>query len=199
MPTMLNVRQNEGADHSTVNRDLRILADGLTSQGFDVRSPAWEDMEFLRVTNVRGMLCEVSINSTGRVCWECRLCNGSHHDPVQVVNMVSGILGSDNSRFSGRPPMHCLDLSLKAMVGRALSAQGMDVRLAVLYQDELVYEVCAEVEVTNPVQRDRGRVLVADDGSIRWECHLQSLTKAGGISAAEIADTVATALAGRNN
>lgn len=102
---MLTVRQNVGTDNSLVYRDLRIVADGLTSQGFDVRSPAWEDAEFLRVTNVRGMLCEVTINSTGRVCWECRLCNGSHHDPAHVVNMVSGILGSDNSRFSGRPPM----------------------------------------------------------------------------------------------
>jgi hypothetical protein len=198
---MLNVRQSKGADNSAVNEDLRIVADGLTSQGFDVRSPAWEDTQFLRVTNVRGMLCEVTISSTGRVFWECRrLCDGGgQHDAAQVVKMVTGILGSGVASSAEQPMKHPPGLTLKGRVGRALAERGMDVRLAVLFQDELSYEVYAEIEVTNPAQRERGRVLVADDGSIRWECHLRHLaTRTGGVSPSEIAESVAMALAGRN-
>ncbi len=45
----------------------------------------------------------------------------------------------------------------------------MAVRLEI-FEDQVSFEVSAEISVTNPHCPERGRVHVADDGALMWEC-----------------------------
>jgi hypothetical protein len=41
-----------------------------------------------------------------------------------------------------------------------------------VYEDQFSYEVSAEILVTNRDRPERGRMHVADDGALMWECDL---------------------------
>jgi hypothetical protein len=75
-------------------------------------------------------------------------------------------------------------------VGRDMKARGMTVTLSVIEDDES-YNVFADVVITNPVQRERGKVRVDSDDRVYWECYSDEI--AGGPG--ELAGTVADALA----
>lgn len=85
--------------------------------------------------------------------------------------------------------------ALKGVVGRALAGNGMTVRVQVSYQDDISYEIYAEIVVTNPAKAGHGKVRVADYASIQWEC---SLAGPGGLRPGDIAQTIASALAGHS-
>jgi hypothetical protein len=77
----------------------------------------------------------------------------------------------------------------------AVRERGLDARLGAVSQDEAACEVDAEVEVTNPLQNDRGKVWVTDEGVVRWECRLSDPAQGiSGIDPEEIARTIASSL-----
>jgi len=109
--------------------------------------------------------------------------------------MVLAMLGADAAPH-GRLTRGHRSLTLKGAVGRALAERGMRVGLEVLYTDDSCYEVCTAIVVTNQARPGRGRVQVADDNTIRWECRVSDPSgERPGISPEEIADAIARALA----
>jgi hypothetical protein len=127
----------------------------------------------LKITNARGMFCELSIGDEGSVTWECRPFSGGATRPVAIAGMALAALGSEpRADVPGASPALFPGLTLKGAAGWALREHGMQVVLRVLDCDDARCEVYAEIEVTNPVRRDRGTVHVDDDGLVLWESHL---------------------------
>jgi hypothetical protein len=199
MTTTYTSRQHESTDDGATNEALHTVADRLTDHGFDITGPAWEQSYHMHLTNVRGALCEVDLNENGAVVWEYRPLYGTSITPSQIVDMVKSILGTSSANDHDLALKSCPDLTLKGMVGRSLAECGMGVCLKVIHQDDVNFEVYAEIEVSNPSQPTRGNVRVADDSTIRWECCLSSPSAgAEGMQPRDIAEIIARALAGRN-
>jgi hypothetical protein len=146
------------------------------------------------MTNVRGALCEIDFTGDGRIVWEYRRCHGFSLDPDEITGMVLGILGA-TGQYPGLAPVP--GLTFKGVVGRALTARGMAVRLVLIHCDELNFDVYAEIEAVNPDRPDRGLVNVADDGTVRWECALVG-SLGSGLGPGDVAEIIATALAGQH-
>lgn len=175
---------------------LQAMADVLTSHAFDVRSPVWENARVMSITNARGVLCDLSLHADGRVRFECLPCPGTFTSPAHTVATVLAVLGAGM-----RDPDAVLltphqGLTFKGAVARTLAGYGMNARLNVIHRDEADFDIYAEVEVTNPVLPGRGRVSVADDGSLGWDCAFSDpATDPAGLGPVQIADIVAQALA----
>ena len=170
------------------------IADTLTDSGFDVRSPAWEDSISLKVTNARSALCELTLNSDGRVTWDYCTYDGGRTSAEHMISIVLDLLSpawdeATTFRMSALP-----DVTLKGLVGRALVERGMHVTLSPQARDEQFFEAYAEIASTNPAEPGRGIVRVADHGAICWACRLQQVGSSGGLSIDEIARTIAQAL-----
>lgn len=170
------------------------IADHLTGRDFDVRNPEWDGSHLLKVTNARGFWCEVLVSAGGLVEWECRPCDGGLADPARTAEMVRRVLGGN----AGDRPAEALPsrLGFTSIVGRMLANSGMDVSVQA-YQDSIFFEVCSEINVTNPVRPGRGRARVADDGLMVWQCRIK--TQPGddlALDSGEIASTIAQALTG---
>jgi hypothetical protein len=179
-----------------VYRALHVVADGLTAHGFDTRSPTWERSYHLDVTNVRGALCEVNLAEGGKATWEYRRCHSCRADPMQIVDMVTSVLGAGDRGHRKGPARYLPDLTLKGVVGRALVEHGMSVCLREIHRDDVNFEIYAEIEAANPADPGRGKVRVADDGTIRWECSFHDLVAAAdGLQPSDIAEAIARALA----
>jgi hypothetical protein len=196
MTAPATARWREPAGTDATRQALRTLADTLTGHAFDIRSPVWEHAQTLAITNARGVLCDVSLYGDGRAAFECLPCPGALTSPAHTVSKVLRILGAGT-----RDPGTVLltphqGLTFKGTVGRTLAAYGMSARLDLILRDEVNYDIYAVVEVANPAQPGRGKVRVADDGSLRWECALRDPVTAVGLGPAEIAGIIAGALAG---
>jgi hypothetical protein len=181
-------------DSSAAEMIIETVADALCSRGFDVRNPAKDESSYLRITNVRGTLCELTIHDSGVADWEYRSCDGSQPDPTLMTTIAMCILDPAPGNYG--PVPHDPHLTLKGMIGRALADQGMLVSLHVLDTDRLFFDVYAEIAVTNPAQRDRGTIRVSDDGAIWWQCRILQDQESciHGLELGEIADTIARAL-----
>jgi hypothetical protein len=174
---------------------MLAMADGLIAEGFDVRSPASDGSSYMKITNVWGMRCELTITDSGIMTWENHSRHGSNTDPARITALAAEFLGActDNASPSGRYS----DLTLKGAVGQMLVEHGMQVTLQVLGTDQTCFEVYAEVEVSNPRQPTRGMVRVADDGGIWWECQVAipgRPSQVPGLELAEVTRTIASAL-----
>lgn len=53
-------------------------------------------------------------------------------------------------------------------VGREMQARGLVVTLNT-YEDQVFFDSCAEIEITNPARPERGLVFVGGDGIVQWE------------------------------
>jgi hypothetical protein len=192
-------RRNEQANGGLADRAVCAIADGLTVQGFDIRRPAGDRSRFLKITNARGMFCELAMEHEGTVTWECRPFSGGATRPAAIAAMVLTVLGSEpHADCCSASPALFPGLTLKGAAGQTLREHGMQVYLRVLDCDEARCEVYAEIEVTNPARRDRGTVHIDDDGLVLWESHLSH--PAGdrlGIGPEEIVRTIAGVLTGR--
>jgi len=196
MSAAIAAQRNERADGELADQAMCAIADGLTAQGLDIRSPAGERSRFLKITNARGVFCELSIGDQGSVTWECRPFSGSATRPAAIAGLVLAALGSEPcADYHSASSVVFPGLTLKGAAGRALREHGMQVFLHVLDCDDARCEVYAEIEVTNPARRDRGTVHVDDDGLVLWESHLSHpASGTPGIDPEEITRTIAGAL-----
>jgi hypothetical protein len=194
--TELLVQQNEQGSSAT-RKAMHAVADGLTSRALDVSGPEWDGSQYLKITNVRGVLSEITIRDDGSVEWEYTSSHDSQADPAHFTDVVRSVLGDDVARDRSVLPARPRSMTLKGMVGWACQQRGMCASVEVVYIDPAFFEVYSEVEVTNPAQPARGRVRVSDEPALRWGCRIAGrATGIPGISVTEITDTVAGALTG---
>ena len=168
------------------------IADELTASSLDVRNPEWDGSQFLKVTNVPGIVCEVLVGADGSVEWEWRPLDSRKADPAWTAEAVLRILGADATAHPPAAPAG--QFSFKSVVGRMLADCGMRVCVNVQV-DQRFFEVYSEILVTNPERPGRGSACVGDDGSVFWQCRISEQPgDAGALDPGEIARMVARAL-----
>jgi hypothetical protein len=149
---------------------MRLVADGLTASGLEVRLPEGEHRRRLTI-GCPGARCALPVSDYGLVEWECRPQPGSDADPGQVADLATALLTGrtgDHPRRGdgyGKP-----GITLKGIVGLELEARGLDVELEV-YEDKERFDARALIVVTNPAAGDAATVQVADDGCVTWSCY----------------------------
>jgi hypothetical protein len=172
---------------------MRAVGEKLAACGFDVRGPDCEGGRSLTVTGLRDTMCEVTVEDSGLVTWEYR--PGDSADPDKVAARVMRLLTDGRPAvLAGRRDRPEPRTGLKGLVGRRLQTRGLAVCLEV-YEDQVAYEVAAEISVTNPDCSERGRVNVTDDGELMWECgygeHGSDTEAIAGLIAAILAEDIA--------
>lgn len=146
---------------------LRLVADGLTDSGLDVRPPE-RDESCRLVIACTGARCTLAVNDWGDAEWDyCPGC-GDHADPKQLADLATALLTGHVDDF---PRLgHGYDhegITLKGIVGLELKARGLDVDLAV-YPDEDYFAAHAEIVVTSPGSEKDTKVFVTDHGGLTW-------------------------------
>lgn len=174
-----------------------VIADGLSSHHLDVGSPGWDGAQLLKVTNVPGTLCYISVAADGAVEWEHWPCEGRQADPACTAAMVLGILGADDASTVAVPAAGCrCSVSFTGVAGRILVGCGLRVVVRA-YPDQEALEVYSDIEVTSPDRPERGTVRVAGDGSLAWCCRARVAPEdEGALDLAEVAGIIARALTG---
>lgn len=173
---------------------MRAVAEKLAAHGFDVRGPYWEEGRSLTISGLRDTMCEVTVEDSGLVTWEYRPGDSAGPDKVaaRVMRLLTDGRPAVPARRQDQPePRTAL---MKGIVGRRLATRGLAVCLEV-YEDQVAYEVAAEISVTNPDCPERGRVNVTDDGELMWECgyeeHGSDTGAIAGLIAAILAEDIA--------
>src|SRR6266566_3787403 len=166
---MVDDNDNAAVHHRGPGAAMHMVAEKLTAHGFDVRGPEWEEGRRLRVTNLPGTTCEVTVED-GFVTWEYWRWASKGADPDRLAGQVMRLLTGDAATLlpSGAAA-RSVRVGMQGIVGRELKAKGLDVDLDI-YADHGAFEVIAEIVVTNPAHPERGRVRVGDEAGLLWEC-----------------------------
>lgn len=192
MRAVLRTAEEEEAGIDAAALAMNVIADGLKGCGLDICGPEFEGWHYLIIGNTPGFPCEVSV-CDGAAEWEYRPVHNAHAGPAHITGIALNLLGAGATGFRTLPP-ESPGPTLKSTVGRALAKSGMQVRLEIICKDESFFEVYSEIEVTNPAQPSRGRVWIADDSTLRWQCDLYGAGQETGITPAGIATAIAKAL-----
>jgi hypothetical protein len=147
---------------------LRLVADGLTGAGLDVRPPADADGCRLDIA-MPGARCTLAVGEGGSAEWEYWPWSADDADPGLTADLATVLL---TGRSGPQPRLGSghqrENVTFKGIVGLELKARGLDVELAV-YTDETAFDVFAEIVVTLPGAGGvGGQVCVADDGGLTW-------------------------------
>jgi hypothetical protein len=146
---------------------LRLVADGLTDSGLDVRLPERDGSCRLAIA-CGGARCTLAVNDWGDAEWDYCPGSGDHADPKQLADLATTLLTGRVGAFPRRGRGYDHEgITLKGVVGLELKARGLDVDLAV-YSDEDYFDTCAEVVVTSPGSEDGAKVFVTDNGDLTW-------------------------------
>jgi hypothetical protein len=168
---------------------VRVVAEMLAGRGFEVQGPVPEDERHLAVVGAARARCEIGLDN-GRLFSYYFPAAGADTDPAELCGMVLRILGVDAGESARQYAYLHRGATLKGAVAREVQARGLDADLAV-YEDDVFYDVVAEVILANPAKPECGAVRVTDDGTILWECDYRGLPE----RAAAVADTAADILA----
>ncbi len=148
----------------------RLVADGLTASGLDIRRPDGTPRHRLLIACPGAARCALAVSDCGLVEWECCPHAGRVADPKLVADLATALLTGVAGEFPrrgggyGRP-----DATLKGIVGVELAARGLDVELEV-YEDRPNFEARSLIVATNPAAADAAAVEVSDDGCVTWLC-----------------------------
>jgi hypothetical protein len=171
------------------------IANGLATRGFDIHDPASKESRYLQVTDARASLVSLSITRTGIVDWQYHCYRTNPRDPVRMTAIVLAILNAGDDAGGPAEADRLQPMTLKGVIGRAAADLGLRASLVVLDQDDALFEVHAEVAITDPDRPRQGSVWVSDDGVVRWSCRLNNEDEGiYGLEASEIAATIARAL-----
>jgi hypothetical protein len=168
---------------------MRAMAEMLAGRGFDVYGPELEESRLLTVTNAKRARCEIGVEDNERVSWEYFPWTGADTQPAEIAGMALRILGADTDDSAEQYAHFHKGATLKGAVAREIQARGLEADMEV-YEDQLFYDVVAEVVLTNPAKPERGLVRVTDDGTVLWEYDYGEMPE----RAAAIADTTAEVL-----
>jgi hypothetical protein len=169
---MLDVNNACGSVADRANRTepgelLRLVAEGLTAHGFDVRPPE-RDGGCRMAIGCEGVRCAVAVSDWGDVEWECWPQADYEADPKQTADMAATLLTGQARDYPRLGDGYGHEtVTFKGIVGLELKARGFDVGLEV-YEDEDYFDAQAEIVVTSPDPGDGATVHVTDDGSITW-------------------------------
>jgi hypothetical protein len=169
---MLDVNNACGSVADRANRTepgelLRLVAEGLTANGFDVRPPKHEGGCRMAI-GCETVRCAVAVSDWGDVEWECWPQAGYEADPKQVADMAATLLTGHARDYPRLGNGYGHDtVTFKGVVGLELKARGFDVGLEV-YEDEDYFDALAEIVITSADPGDGATVHVTDDGSITW-------------------------------
>ncbi len=167
---------------------VRVIAEGLTKRGLTVRTTTCDDSGLLKVTGTGNAACDVTVAEDCYFACEYIPGRNRRTSPAGTARIVARMLGTDYT--SPQQYAHLREgVTQAGAVGRDMKARGMTVTLNVIEDDES-YTVFADVVITNPALRERGKVRVDSNDWVYWECYSDEI--AGG--PAELADTVADAL-----
>jgi hypothetical protein len=155
-------------DRTAPGELLRLVADGLTGAGLDVRTPSDADGCRLDIASP-GARCTLAVGEGGTAEWEYWPWSADDADPSLTADLATVLLTGRSGPQPRLGPGHQREnVTFKGIVGLELKARGLDVELAV-YRDETVFDVIAEIIATVPGQGGGGgQVCVADDGGLTW-------------------------------
>jgi hypothetical protein len=155
------------ADRTRPGELLRLVADGLTDSGLEVRPPERDGSCRLAIACV-GARCTLAVNDWGDAEWDYCPRSGDNEDAKQLADVATALLTgrADDFPCLGRGYGH-ESITLKGIVGLELKARGLDVDLSV-YQDEDYFEAHAEIVVTSPGSAEDAKVFVTDRGCLTW-------------------------------
>lgn len=165
---------------------MRLVAARLAACGLEVRLPEHADSRRLAIISARCARSELTVADCGQVTWEYWPWSGPRTDPAQLTALVLRLLGGAVGASTG-PSGPRAHLTLKGIIGCELEARGLHVTLEV-FEDLIAYDVAASIAVTSPARPRRGRVWVADEGSLTWDCQCTG-------PASQQAETIAEAIA----
>jgi len=147
---------------------MRLVAEGLIARGFDVRLPAEDDERRLSVERWGGR-CDLSVSDFGLVELECTPWASREPDPDLTSDIATFLLTGDFGNHLSLGNVRRLPgMLFKGIVGHELRARGFDVALQV-YEDDHLFDVWADIIVTNHAAGAYEFVHIGDDGSIVWE------------------------------
>jgi hypothetical protein len=179
------------ADRTAPGELLRLVADGLTGAGLDVRAPG--DGEGCRLHIAwPGARCTLAVGDCGSAEWEYCPWSPQDADPDLAADLATVLLTGQAGPQPRLGSGHQLEnVTFKGIVGLELKARGLDVELAV-YCDETAFDTFAEIIATVPGQGDDGgQVCVTDEGGLTWTRDYWAETAA--IVSAQVADPASVA------
>jgi len=145
---------------------LRLIADGLSGVGLDVRPPG--GLEGRLDIACPGARCTLAVGDCGNVEWEYCPWSPQDADPGLTADLATVLLiGRTGPRPCPGRGRQREDVTFRGLVGLELMARGLDVELAV-YCDEEMFDVFAEIVATAPGAGDDGQVRVTHDGGLTW-------------------------------
>jgi len=152
------------ADRTTPGELLRLVADGLTGGGFDVRPPEHDGSCRMTIA-CAGARCTLAVSDWGCAEWEYFPWSSDDADPKLAADLATTLL---TGRAGGFPRLGSgyerEGIAFKGIVGLELKARGLEV-----YSDEDYFDAHAEIVVTSPgSQDDDATVCVTDDGCLTW-------------------------------
>ena len=155
------------ADRTAPDELLRLVMDGLTCAGLDVRPPG--DGEGRLDIAWPGARCTLAVGECGSAEWEYCPWSPQDADPDLTADLATALLtgqaGPQPRLGSGHQREN---VTFKGIVGLELKARGLEVELAV-YCDETAFDTFAEIIATAPGPGDDcGQVCVTDDGGLTW-------------------------------
>ncbi len=156
------------ADRAQPGELMRLVADGLMVNGFNVRLPDREGRCSVTISSL-GARCKLSVSDFGYVEWGCSPWASDEADPKRIADLATTLLtgqGGDYPRQGSgyeRP-----GITLKGIVGLEVRARGLKVDLEV-YEYADFYDAVAEIVVTNSGAEELAWVRVTDDGAVTWQ------------------------------
>ena len=160
------------------------VADGLTVQGFDVRTFASEECRYLKIDNVPSVVANLTVFSNGAVDWEYHCFDGNPHDVALMTAITLAILRDDDAPAEA---VQDPDVTLVSGIGQAALAGGLNATFGT--------SDAGEVAIDNPDRPERGSVRVSDFGDLWWSCRLRGRPRgADGLGLEEITRSVARAI-----
>jgi hypothetical protein len=164
----VNTASGSTAERARPGELMRLVASGLTRNGFDIHPPECEDGGRLLI-GCQGARCALAVNDWGFAEWECHPQADCVPDPKQIADLVTTLLTGGAGDYPRQGDGYdCAGITLKGIVGRELQARGLEVELEVA-EDAMFFNAYAEVVATSPGTGEGAEVRVSDDGSVTWE------------------------------
>lgn len=181
---------------------MRLVADGLTARGFDVRLPKYEDERRISVERWGGR-CDLSLNDYGLVEWECVPWASEEPDPKLTADIATFLLTGKVDGYPAQKNTHDpRGTSFTGIAGHELRARGFDVCLEV-FEDNDLFEFWADILIKNLATHPNALVRIGEDGAISWEYDFYLPYELAGIAGSaalenvlELSDSIVTTIAG---